>query len=85
VANYNRGVNLASTIINDKLRISTASFPADDYHGGYDDALIETWVFSKDKRYRSRQIFSRTREHALMVHKLVAGIIGGWTYRRTNP
>lgn len=41
MANYSKGVNLASDIICEGLRVSTASFPADDYYGGYDDALID--------------------------------------------
>lgn len=76
MANYCRGVNLASTVINDKLRVSTASFPADDYNGGYDDALIETWVFSDDKSHKSRQIFHRNRASALLAHGLICSVLG---------
>ncbi len=76
MANYCRGVNLASTIISDKVRVSTASFPADDYNGGYDDALIETW--SDDRNFKSRQIFHpRSREHAVLAHKLIVSVLGG--------
>lgn len=72
---YSKGKNLASTVINDKLRVSTASFPRSEYYGGGEDALIETWIFSDDKRYKSHQIFSKTREHALMVHNMIVGIL----------
>ena len=75
MVDYSKAKNLARTIINDKLRVSTATFPSSEYYGGGEDAVIETWVFSYDKLHSSRQIFSRTREHALMVHKMVVGIL----------
>ena len=72
---YCKGQNLASTVINEKLRVSTATFPRSEYYGGGEDALIETWVFSDDGIHSRRQIFSRTRKHALMVHDMVVGIL----------
>ena len=72
---YSKGRNLASTIISDKLRVSTATFPRSEYYGGGEDALIETWVFSDDGIHSARQIFSRTCKHALMVHDMVVGIL----------
>lgn len=84
MVDYTKGENLASDIICDGLRVSTASFPADEYDGGYKDALIETWVFgNKDKGFKSKQYFfegkKRTREYAVNFHKkLVARL------RRTN-
>lgn len=73
--NYSKGKNLASTVINDKLRVSTATFPRDEYYGGGEDALIETWIFSYDNIHSSHQIFSRTRKHSLMVHNMIVGIL----------
>jgi hypothetical protein len=75
VIDYSKGQNLASTVINEKLRVSTATFPRSEYYGGGEDSLIETWVFSDDGIHSRRQIFSRTRKHALMVHDMVVGIL----------
>lgn len=71
MANYSKGVNLASDIICEGLRVSTASFPADDYYGGYDDALIETWIFD-DRPLHSKQFFHKKgRERAIKFHNYI--------------
>ena len=48
--NYCKGENLASDIITNKIRVSTAMFPG-DYGSGF-----ETWIFSNDARQNSIQI-----------------------------
>lgn len=68
MADYSKGENLASDIISPTLRVSTASFPADEYDGGYKDALIETWIFD-DRPLHSKQFFHRRgRERAVRFH-----------------
>ena len=61
---YTKGENLASDIITDKIRVSTATFPS--YDGGGDG--FETWIFSDDIRQRSTQIWHRSKRQALLVH-----------------
>ena len=73
---YTKGENLASDIICDGLRVSTASFPREEYYGSGKDAMIETWVFGdKEKGFESKQYIHeriRTREKAIIFHnKLV--------------
>jgi len=59
---YTKAKNIASDILSDKVRISTATFPG--YYGdGY-----ETWIFSRDDRVKTRQIWHRNKNKALSVH-----------------
>lgn len=44
--------NIASTIINDKIRVSTAAIYYDDWIGGRHQ--LETWVFIKDDHRASK-------------------------------
>jgi hypothetical protein len=62
---YSKGENLASDIITDKIRVSTAMFPGDHGNG------FETWIFSDDARQNSVQIWHRTKQAALKVHRYV--------------
>lgn len=65
---YSKGKNLARDIISDTVRVSTATFPWDEYYGGGEDALIETWIFD-DKPYHSKQyIHKHGRERAIKFH-----------------
>ena len=59
---YSKGKNLASEIITDKIRVSTAMFP-----GYYGDGF-ETWIFSDDEKQKSRQIWHKSKRQALLVH-----------------
>ena len=68
MADYSKGVNLASDVINENMRVSTASFPADEWRGGYEDALIETWIFDK-RPMQSKQFFHKHgRDRAVKFH-----------------
>ena len=65
---YSKGVNLVSDIISDTVRVSTATFPRNEYYGGGADALIETWIFD-DRPLHSKQYFhKRGRERAIRFH-----------------
>ena len=64
---------IKSTIINDKLRVSSAIERRIDWFGDWD--LIETWIFSDDGIHKSRQIFSKTPEKAMNAHDLIVGIL----------
>jgi len=45
-------VNIASTIITDKVRVSSAIIYYNEWFGEY--YQYETWIFSKDERIKSR-------------------------------
>lgn len=46
--------NLASTIITDKIRVSTAAIYYDEWFG--ERWQIETFIFSKDERVKTSQV-----------------------------
>jgi hypothetical protein len=68
MANYSKGVNLASDVITPTLRVSTASFPSDDHWGGHEDALIETWIFDARPMHSKQFYHRRGREKAIRFH-----------------
>jgi len=59
---YSKGVNIASTIITDTIRVSTAKFP------GPFGMSFETWIFSDNTKQKSRQIWHGTEREALKIH-----------------
>ena len=68
VIDYSKGKNLASDIISNNIRVSTATFPRNEYYGGGEDALIETWIFD-DRPLHSKQYFHKHgRDRAIKFH-----------------
>jgi hypothetical protein len=67
---YTTGINIGSDIITDKIRVSTAKFNRNEYYGG-GIGLIETWIFSDDKRQPNRQIFHKSERQAEKVHAYI--------------
>ena len=69
---YSTGVSLGRDQITALVCVSTVSFSSSEYYGSSPDALIETWIFSKDSRQRSVQVFHRTRSQAVKAHKYIS-------------
>ena len=66
MADYGKGVNLASDVIRPGLRVSTAKFPARE-GDPCDGPLIEAWIFD-ERPGQSRQIFHRTEASEIRAH-----------------
>ena len=62
--NYEQWINIASSIISEDERVSTAQFP------WYFWMEYETFIFRK-KPWKTRQIFHRSKNEALKVHKYI--------------
>lgn len=76
-ADYSQGESLDHSIILSchglaVVRVSTVAFPYKREYGGRGDCLIETWIFSDFQGFNSKQIFHKSREAALRVHKSIA-------------
>lgn len=77
----NKNFNIASTIITDKIRVSSAAIFYEEFFGNY--YLLETWIFSDDPTIKSRQIIHGTtgifpvsqkeKDNVVKVHNYVAG------------
>lgn len=74
--------NIASTIITDKIRVSSAAiFYENSFFGDY--YQLETWVFSTDPTVKNKQIIHGTtsifpisqkeKDNVVKVHNYVAG------------
>ena len=60
---YSKTENIGSDIITESIRVSSAKFP------GYYGWGFETWIFSKDPRQKTVQVWSDTEMDAKTKHK----------------
>ena len=68
---YTKGKNLAIDSITDNVCVSTAIVPKHSIYGNKENVLIETWIFSGDKKQKSRLIFHKNIKQALKVHRYI--------------
>ena len=69
--------NIASTVINDFVRVSSAGIVYEESFGGY--VQYETWIFSEDKQMQSdRQVIHGTPSEPMECYEELAKKVHGY-------